>query len=417
MSTLRGEEVADRSMTADTPKLRLDLDIIPAEVSGQQLFVVRDSLGLIKTPVAVNSDMLELMRLLDGNHTKTDLGLLLTRRRKGVLVLENEIDQIIEQLDEGMLLETDRCHQARKRLVAEFAANPLREPVLAGLSYPAGPDDLKTYMDNLVAGDPAPGTPPSDTIKALAAPHIDLSVGEKAYAAGYLAIRELTPDLIVVLGTGHTMEHGMFCPTEKDLATPFGTIKTDKTLVRQLRTVGGKTLAEDDLPHRREHAIEIQLVFLQYVFRKLDFRILPILCGSIAPHLSTCERFTDIPDIIPFLSELKQIIADTNSLVVAGVDFSHIGQKFGDSMPATAIMKDAEAEDRALIESLCRHDAGSFWEGLKRVEDRYHVCGASSLACLMEIVQPCRGTLLEYNMWHEEATRSAVAFASIAFSQ
>ena len=75
----------------------------------------------------------------------------------------------------------------------------------------------------------------------------------------------------------------------------------------------------------------------------------------------------------------------------------------------------AREHDQALLEALCRNDVGAFWAESRRVEDRFHVCGFSALACLLEILPPCHGTILHYDIWHEEATRSAVSFAALAF--
>jgi hypothetical protein len=44
------------------------------------------------------------------------------------------------------------------------------------------------------------------------------------------------------------------------------------------------------------------------------------------------------------------------------------------------------------------------------------VCGFSSLACLLEILPGTHGQVLHYEVWHEEPTRSAVSFASVAMS-
>jgi AmmeMemoRadiSam system protein B len=157
-------------------------------------------------------------------------------------------------------------------------------------------------------------------------------------------------------------------------------------------------------------------VFLQHVLASADFRIVPILCGFMEPHLSQCSRFSDIPSVGPFLDCLRDAAAAEGTLVVAGVDLAHVGLKFGDKLPASALMSAAEAHDKALIDALCRMDAEAFWSTLAGVEDRYHVCGASALACLLEILPAGTGTLLQDDMWHEETTRSAVGFASVLFA-
>ena len=85
-------------------------------------------------------------------------------------------------------------------------------------------------------------------------------------------------------------------------------------------------------------------------------------------------------------------------------------------MPAQYLKDQSEVHDRALLKALSVLDADSFWEESGKVKDQYNVCGFAALACLLEVLPPCRGHFLGYEMWHEEATRSAVGFAAMAFT-
>jgi len=62
-------------------------------------------------------------------------------------------------------------------------------------------------------------------------------------------------------------------------------------------------------------------------------------------------------------------------------------------------------------------NADQFWKESERVRDQYHVCGFSALACLLEVLPECRGTVLDYEIWHEVPTQSAVSFASVVFTK
>jgi len=70
---------------------------------------------------------------------------------------------------------------------------------------------------------------------------------------------------------------------------------------------------------------------------------------------------------------------------------------------------------RRLLDSLCEMNADGFWTESQKVNDRYHVCGFSALACLLEILPLSRGRLLDYGVFQEEATQSAVSFAAVLF--
>ena len=101
---------------------------------------------------------------------------------------------------------------------------------------------------------------------------------------------------------------------------------------------------------------------------------------------------------------------------MAGVDFSHIGLKFGHDRPAEYLESQSIAHDKRLLEHLSRLDKERFWEESREVKDRFNVCGFSALACLLEVLPPCKGEILDYQVWHEEATKSAVSFAGAVFT-
>ncbi|MBW1920255.1 MAG: AmmeMemoRadiSam system protein B, partial [Deltaproteobacteria bacterium] len=121
----------------------------------------------------------------------------------------------------------------------------------------------------------------------------------------------------------------------------------------------------------------------------------------------------------PLLKVLNEIISQEQetTLIVAGVDFSHVGPKFGHDSPARYLSAQSEAHDKNLLDHLVGLDADRFWEESIRVEDRFNVCGFSALACFLEILPQSRGKVLHYETWYEEPTKSAVSFASAVFTR
>lgn len=254
----------------------------------------------------------------------------------------------------------------------------------------------------------------SGSIYALIAPHIDLNVGSITYGKAYAAIRHLKPKRIIILGTGHAIDEGLFSLTAKDYLTPLGILPTDKESVIMLKNAGKGVVAPDDFAHRNEHAIEFQILFLRQLF-SATVPIVPILCGSFDRHLANASRPTDIQGVERFLKCLAELI-DEETLLVAGVDLSHVGPKFGHPHPAAYYEQEFRAHDQALLTALCAGSVRAFWAEGKRVEDRYHVCGFSALACLLELMPDVRGQVLDYQIWHEMQTRSAVSYAAAVLS-
>jgi AmmeMemoRadiSam system protein B len=285
------------------------------------------------------------------------------------------------------------------------------------LSYPNHPVDLRDTLNDILAKE-SPVSKPNGKITALIAPHIDIVVGAKAYAAAYRMLEHTKPSRVIILGTGHKLINRLFSITGKNFETPLGTLKTDQDAVEYLRSRGKEVIAKDDFEHRTEHAIEFQTLFLQHLLQEGSYEIVPILCGPVQASLHEYSRkaFQDRTD--SFCQGLVELLAETGreTIIVAGVDFSHIGPKFGHDMPATHLQVPAETHDKKLIHCLAQLDSDGFWEESRAVQDRYNVCGFSAMACLLEVLPPGKGALQHYHLWHEEATRSAVSFAAMTFT-
>ena len=99
-------------------------------------------------------------------------------------------------------------------------------------------------------------------------------------------------------------------------------------------------------------------------------------------------------------------------MIVAGVDLCHIGPKFGHADHAAILEEKAVAHDQKLLDAVISGDINAFCAEMKFSEDRLNVCGFSSLATLLEIAGPVHGKVLDYEIWHEKETNSAVSFAA-----
>ena len=403
-------------MNSDPPKLREDLDLTPTAYEGRQAVFVRDVLGLIKDPIILQGEALNLIGLIDGKHSIRDIQLEIVRRKGGLFVSRESVERLLAELDAVFVLDGERYRAAKEKLRAEYARIHVRNASHAGQAYPETKEKLETYLDGILdLKESGPGAE-KRRVRAIVAPHIDPDTGKKTYAKAYGALSGAAPRLVVLLGTGHSLEGGYYSLTEKDFRTPLGLVRTDKTAVRKLREAGAGVIAPDDLAHRREHALEFQLLFLQRLFGP-SFSIVPILCGSFQGELAKAARASQVPGVKAFLGVLADLLEEggDGALAVAGVDFSHIGPKFGHRRTAAALLPEAKRHDRTLLEACLARDANAFWAEARRVKDAYNVCGFSTLASLLEILPPGEGRLLDYDVRMEEPTRSAVSIAAMAF--
>jgi hypothetical protein len=395
--------------------LRRDLDFIPVEHQGKRMLLVRDPLGLVAEGRAFEADFAPLLAVFSREMSISELQAVLTELQGGEPVSLGDIDHVVGELDGGYLLDSPRFHAARDEIVQAFASLPLRAPILAGTGYPDDPEELGTLLETMLMEGREPDI--DGDVKAIVAPHIDLGVGRRVYASAYRALADARPERIIILGVGHQLMDGLFSLTPKDFATPFGTLRADTEAVNRLRSVGGEIVAPSDFEHKSEHSIEFQSLFVANLLGAQESgpRIVPILCASPG-LLESYERASFRRQAGPFLDALAELAADPGTVVLAGVDLSHIGPKFGDEQEAAAIETDAVAHDTALMERLAARDADGFWAESIRVRDRFHVCGFGALATLLEILPPGTGSSIDYEMWHEAPTRSAVSFAAAVFT-
>ncbi len=326
----------------DLPPLRRDLEFFPVQVQGKQYVLIRDHLGLVQEGKAVEVPLYQFMSLLDGTTSLRDLQMALMRQGGGMLVSSEEVKNILTHLDESFLLESEQFKRAKDAVVAEFVSRAIRPCSHSGRAYPADPHELKQRLDEILALQPAPPIRQGKVL-GLVAPHIDLAVGGRVYSRAYQALKEMSPKRVVILGTGHQMAQDLFSLSEKGFETPLGVAECDREWVETLKAAGGHLLAKDDFVHRAEHSIEFQVLFLQHILPKNSFKIVPILCGNLQTTLPVYERKAYKEKADDFLEAAKGIIEQSReqTLVVAGVDFSHIGPKFGHEMPAP-YMKGAE---------------------------------------------------------------------------
>jgi AmmeMemoRadiSam system protein B len=401
-------------------KLRTDLDIQPVHYRGQRVLLVSDRLGLIKNPVILQGEALEILMLIDGSRDEKDIQYEFLRRRGYSLSGAELVSRILADFERLLILDTPEYRASKRRLVEEFLGLPVREACLAGEAYPAESEALKDYLSRLLERERRPPEVEREMAsgfvpRVLLAPHIDLKAGARLYSLAYSCLAGMTYERVLILGTGHALEEGFLSLTEKDFRTPLGIVTTDKKEVRKIKEAGGNLMAPDDLAHRKEHSIEFQLIFLQQVLAR-PFSIVPIICGSVHSWLKKVNRASEIPGMESVIEVLRQMAADSSTLVVAGVDFCHIGPKFGHQQTASQLKGAAVAFDHDIIEALLHRQVEAFWKLHRETGDRFNVCGFPVLAVLLEIIpENLRGYLLGYDLSQETASQSAVSFASVVY--
>ncbi len=390
------------------PKPRKDVGYIPIKYQGKTYIMVQDKMGLVRENILLPPALYNFLAHMDMSDCLEDLQVKLVQENQGILVPKDEILKIIDHLDSLYLLESDRFFKKRDKIIEEFLKQNIRPYLFADRSYPKDSSHLSKFIDSILSyGEDRE----YKEIKAIFAPHIEISVGKKAYGKAYHILKHKKYSQVIVLGVGHSLSDGIFCVTEKDFDTPFGVVTNHKEATKKLKNCSNDVLSRTDFEHKFEHSIEFQLIFLKYLLK--DFKIIPILCGSLLYLLPKYSRSEFSSRAREFLETLREIIMDPkeNTLVVAGVDMCHIGPKFGHEEDVHSLMSSAKIHDLNLLTALIKRDGDGFWKESISVKDRYNVCGFSALATLLEVVDYTGGEILEYEINIESPTRSGVGFA------
>ncbi len=407
-------------MPAFRPRLRA-LEVFPTALEGEQMICLRDPSGLTDRIAFLPPAAVPLVALCDGTRTVGELCDAFAARSGGARVPEAVVQGLIDQLDDGLFLDSDRFHRHRQAMIDEFRSTPLRPAVHAGASYPDDARELARMLDEMAApGAAAVASPPPvapEPPSLLIAPHIDFPRGGAVYASAFAALPVSSPpDLVVVFGTDHNGAEHPFTLTRKSYDTPFGAVATDCDLVDAIARAGlpGLDLFADEFHHKNEHSIEFQAVWLRRTWGSRTPPMLPVLCGSLHEYVGDGRTPAADPRVRAFLAELRRLTAGRRVLVIAGADLAHVGPRFGDDAQGAAERAAVEAADRASLAACVAGDAEAFFAGISADGDSRRVCGLSPIYASLALVAPAGRPGVLYDYAQCDADEDGESFVSIA---
>lgn len=152
-----------------------------------------------------------------------------------------------------------------------LAPSTVRHPAVAGRFYPTDRDillrDVQSYLSPRTESTPALG---------CVAPHAGYVYSGTVAGAVYAKLD--VPRRIIVLCPNHTGQgRPLAIMSQGEWETPLGQAPVDTPLADALKK-RFPLLTEDADAHRKEHAIEVELPFLQ--IRRPDFTFVPIALGT-----------------------------------------------------------------------------------------------------------------------------------------
>ena len=200
----------------------------------------------------------------------------------------------------------------------------IREPAVAGQFYPGRSDRLLREVQQYTNY-----SGPKVRAIGCVAPHAGYMYSGQVAGAVYGRIE--LPQRFVILCPNHTgMGQPLAIMSSGAWATPLGEVGVDESLAESLKQ-SCDLLSEDPMAHVAEHALEVQLPFLQVLAP--GFQFVPIAVGT-----------GDFDALTRLGESLAHVISqtDTRVMIIASSDMNHY-----ESDEVTRI-KDAKAIERVL---------------------------------------------------------------------
>jgi MEMO1 family protein len=406
--------------TPEYPKLR-HLEAIPVKQQGRDLIALRDPQGYLPNLVALPPPIFYLASLCDGKRSLRELQAGYVRRY-GDLITSDQVASIIAELDQKLLLDSEGFRGYRAGMDREYLSLPNRPMTSAGSAYAADPRELVQQLRGIIAEAGEVEVPDAFPLGAVA-PHIDLERGRECYGKLYSMLeqsfgRDYEP-LVVILGTCHGDMEGAFALTSKNYLTPFGLVETDVGLAEGVARAAGMEGLGDELSHRSEHSIEVQLPLLCMAFGGADrFRILPITCNSFHEYIEDGGSPSQDPQVSSFVTALQGLLSamGDRAFFVASADLAHVGRRFGSMLPLDGVMLSSViAKDKEMLQAVENADAEGFYSYIASEKDSRHICGLPPIYTLIKTLGEREGKLVDHCHWFDGAEGSAVTFAALLF--
>ena len=166
------------------------------------------------------------------------------------------------------------------------------------------------------------------------------------------------PDTVVLLGPNHTgYGSGLALMREGIWRTPLGDVEVDSEISDAILHETN-IVDVDEVAHRYEHSIEVQLPFLQFLYGNA-FKIVPI-----------CYLMQDYESALEIGRALTESLNGTNTVVIASSDMTHYESA-----------KAAGVKDQAALKAVTGLNAKCFYETVET--QNITACGYAPITSLI----------------------------------
>jgi hypothetical protein len=262
-------------------------------------------------------------------------------------------------------LKISKLKSAEKTKKKDKKMAALRRPVVAGTFYEGTAEALTAQIESCFLHRFGPGKLPQvatagpRNVLGLICPHAGYVYSGAVAANAYFSLAEDgKPETAVVLGPNHT-GYGNPLSTMREGAwrTPLGDVQIDTETADKIAEET-EILDFDEVAHKHEHSIEVQLPFLQYMYGN-DFKFVPI-----------CFLMQDLETAQEIGEALAETVANKNAVVIASSDFTHYESQAS-----------VEKKDSAALKAVEELDEKKFYQIIE--SQNVSACGFAPIAALI----------------------------------
>jgi MEMO1 family protein len=232
-----------------------------------------------------------------------------------------------------------------------------RLPAVAGMFYPSNPAELIHQIDGFFSS--APKFDLEGQIIGLVAPHAGYIYSGLTAAVAYNLLKGKSIKTVILISPSHKEYFkGVTLFSGDGYATPLGQLEIDDE-IKQALLIHNDVITASTHGHQGEHALEVQLPFLQRTLK--DFKIIPLVMGDQNAEL--CQKLSDI---------LFDVLKDRDDiLIVASSDLSHYYKA------SIAVVK-----DNVIINDINNYDPDKILEHLMKRSTE--ACGGGPISVMMK---------------------------------
>jgi MEMO1 family protein len=229
----------------------------------------------------------------------------------------------------------------------------IREPAVAGMFYPASPVKLKEQIHQFLFNT---GTEEKyEGLIGLVVPHAGYIYSGNTAAYAYSTIKKDYNTVIILSPSHREYFPGICIYSGEGYRTPLGVVPVNK-LIREQIVLNSKNIFAGTDGHHSEHAVEVQLPFLQEVLE--NFTVVPVVIGD--------QRKSFLYELANALTE----VVNDRTIIVASSDLSHFFTR-----------EEAEKLDNKIEKRIEKFDYEGLMNDLET--SKCEACGGGGIVAMM----------------------------------